>query len=175
MLQCVCIEELNMKRTNKYIILLLLILGIAVQAPAFSAPAVLETKPAAEVQTKTAPAVVVPANAMQVTPLALVANPNSFLNKTVVMTAKFDKFSTVGLDYPPALRKTEDYIGLMVFRDDTEYEIPLSELKLFMKREDAQKFIELKSKDSVKIVGKVFSSALGDPWVDVLSLESIKK
>ncbi len=159
-----------MKRTNRYILLLLLILGVAVQTPVLSEP--VATKAADE-----APAVkvVVPADALRVTPLALVANPGAYLNKTVVMNASFDKFSTVGLDYPPALRKTEEYISFMVFREDTVHDIPLSELKLFMKREDAQKFIELKSKDSVKIVGKVFSTALGDPWVDVLSMESIKK
>ena len=111
---------------------------------------------------------------IQATPLAVVANPSMFLNKTVVMTAKFDKFSTIGLDYPPALRPTEDYISFMVYRDDTQHDIPLSELKLFMKRTDAQKFIDLKSKDTVKITGKLFSTALGDAWVDVIVLENIK-
>ena len=159
-----------MKRTNRYILLLLLILGVAVQTPVLSEPVATKAADAAP-----AVKVVVPADALRVTPLALVANPRAYLNKTVVMNASFDKFSTVGLDYPPALRKTEEYISFMVFREDTVHDIPLSELKLFMKREDAQKFIELKSKDSVKIVGKVFSTALGDPWVDVLSMESIKK
>ncbi len=162
-----------MKRINRYIILLLLILGITVQTPALSEPEAVLQKPA-ETETK-ATQIVIPNDALQVTPLALVANPNAYIDKTVVMNAEFDKFSTVGLDYPPALRKTEEYISFLVFREDTQHDIPLSELKLFIKREEAQKFIELKSKDNIKIVGKVFSTALGDPWVDVLSMECIKK
>ncbi len=168
-----CIEELNMKRSNKYIFLLLLILGISIPASVIADPA---AAPPAQIQEiKTVPSEIDTSSAVNVTPLALVANPSAYLNKVVIMNAKFNNFSTVGLDYPPALRKTEDYIGLMVFRDNTQYDIPLSELKMFLKREDAQKFVDLKSKDEVKIVGKVFSTALGDPWVDILSLESINK
>ncbi len=162
-----------MKRIKKYTILILMILGLTSIQPATSAPnPVLEqstTKPITSQQTNN-----IEQNAIQVTPLAVVANPSMFLNKTIVMTAKFDKFSTVGLDYPPALRATEDYISFMVYRDDTQHDIPLSELKLFMKRTDAQKFIDLKSKDKIKITGKLFSTALGDAWVDVIVLESIK-
>ena len=32
------------------------------------------------------------------TPLAIVASPKSYLGKTVTFNAKFDKFSTLGLD-----------------------------------------------------------------------------
>ncbi len=161
-----------MKRTNRYILLLLIIIGLAAPNIAFSETAVLdtqETQQAVELPKAAYP------GAVNVNPIDLVKNPENYINKTVVMNGRFDKFSTVGLDYPPALRKMEDYISFMIYRDDTLHNIPLSELKLFMKRDDAQKFIDLKAKDSVKITGKVFSAALGDPWVDVLSLEIIKK
>ena len=48
------------------------------------------------------------------TSLAIVANPNKYLNKTVKMQATFDKFSTLGLDYDKALRKSSDYIGILI-------------------------------------------------------------
>ncbi len=71
-------------------------------------------------------------------------NPKAYLNQTVVMNAKFDKFSTLGLDYKPAFKSSDDYISFLVKRDDTMYDVPLSEMKLFIKREEAEKFIDLK-------------------------------
>ena len=44
-------------------------------------------------------------------------------------------------------------------------------MKLFLKRDVAEKFIDLKSDDMVYIEGTVFSDALGDAWVDVSKLE----
>ena len=44
----------------------------------------------------------------QVAPLMIVNNPSNYLNKTVLMKAKFDKFSTLGLDYKPAFKSSED-------------------------------------------------------------------
>ena len=37
-----------------------------------------------------------------VNPLDVVARPNFYLNKNIKVTGKFDKFSTLGLDYEPA-------------------------------------------------------------------------
>ena len=91
------------------------------------------------------------------------------------MNAKFDKFSTLGLDYKPAFKSSDEYISFLIKRDDTSYDIPLSELKLFIKRDEAEKFIDLKSNDEISITGTVFSDALGDAWVDVKSLKIIKK
>lgn len=110
-----------------------------------------------------------------VAPLAIVANPKTYLNKTVTMNAKFDKFATLGLDYKPALRSSENYISFLIKRDDTNYDIPLSEMKLFLKRETAEKFIDLKTDDEIRIVGTVFSDALGDAWIDVTELILVKK
>lgn len=111
----------------------------------------------------------------QVAPLSVVNAPESYLNKTVLMKAKFDKFSTLGLDYKPAFRSSDNYISFLIKRDDTSHDIPLSEMKLFLKREDAEKFIDLKTDDEIEIKGVVFSDALGDVWIDVKQLTIIKK
>ena len=69
------------------------------------------------------------------TPLAVVASPKAYLNKTITLNAKFDKFSTLGLDYNKALRPSSKYIGILIQRDDVvDHNIPLSEMKLFMKK-----------------------------------------
>ena len=44
-----------------------------------------------------------------------------------------------------------------------------------MKRDVAEKFIDLKTDDEIEIKGKVFSNALGDAWVDVSELKIVKK
>lgn len=103
-----------------------------------------------------------------VNPLDLVARPNFYLNKYVKIRAKFDKFSTLGLDYKPAMRSSEKYISFLIQRPDiSDHNIPLSELKIFLERTKAEKFIDLNSGDVVEFSGKVFSSALGDPWMEV--------
>ena len=108
-------------------------------------------------------------------PLDIVNNPKEFLNKTVVMNAKFDKFSILGLDYKPAFKSSEEYISFLIKRDDTNFDIPLSEMKLFLKRDVAEKFIELKTDDEISITGTVFSDALGDAWIDVSNIVITKK
>ena len=109
------------------------------------------------------------------TPLNVVANPKEYLNKSIVMNAKFDKFSTLGLDYKPAFKSSDNYISFLIKRDDTTYNIPLSEMKLFLKRDKAEKFIDLKTNDEIQIKGIVFSDALGDAWVEVNELVITKK
>ena len=128
-------------------------------------PAAVAAKPAAQATTA----------AVTATPLGIVNSPSSYLNKNVIMKAKFDKFSTLGLDYKPAFKSSDDYISFLVKRDDTSHDIPLSEMKLFLKRDLAEKFIDLKTNDEIEIKGKVFSDALGDAWVDVEQLTILKK
>lgn len=100
--------------------------------------------------------------------LEVVKNPSAYLNKTVKIKATFDKFSTLGLDYKPAMKKSEDYIGFLIKRDDViDHTVPLSEMKLFLKRSVAEKYIDLESGDKIEFEGKVFSTALSDPWIDV--------
>ena len=109
-------------------------------------------------------------------PLSVVATPQKYLNKTVTMKATFDKFSTLGLDYKKAMRSSADYIGFLIQRDDVvDHNVPLSEMKLFIKRDYAEKFIELDTGDKIQITGKVFSNALGDPWIDVSKITILQK
>ncbi len=109
-------------------------------------------------------------------PLQIVQNPSRFLNQDVKMNATFDKFSTLGLDYKKALRESKDYIGFLIQRDDVQdHNVPLSEMKLFLKREYAEKFIDLDTGDRIEITGHVFSNALGDAWVDVNNITVLKK
>lgn len=115
-------------------------------------------------------------NYISVAPLDVVKNPSAYLNKNVKMKAVFDKFSTLGLDYKPAMKSSADYIGYLIRRDDvTDHVIPLSEMKLFIKRDAAQKFIDLESGDIIEIEGKVFSCALGDPWIETVKLTVLEK
>ncbi len=108
--------------------------------------------------------------------LNIVANPNKYLGKTVRMQATFDKFSTLGLDYSKAKRESSKYIGILIQRDDVlDHDVPLSEMKLFMKKEMAEKHIDLDTGDKIELTAKVFSTALNDPWLDIESLKVIKK
>lgn len=115
-------------------------------------------------------------NSIAVQPLDVAANPVKYLNQNIVMNATFDKFSTLGLDYKPALRENANYIGFLIQRDDVvDHDVPLSEMKLFLKRDYAEKFIDLETGDKIQIKGKVFAAALGDPWIDVNEIVVIKK
>lgn len=108
--------------------------------------------------------------ALNVTPSAVVNNPEKYLNKTITFTADFIAFTSLGLDYKPALRDAGKYIGILIKRDDvSDHVIPLSEMKIFLDRETAEKHVDLDQGDKIKITGTVFSTALGDPWVDVKS------
>lgn len=110
------------------------------------------------------------------TSLNIVSNPNKFLNKTVKMQATFDKFSTLGLDYNKAMRPSSKYIGILIQRDDVvNHNIPLSEMKLFLTKELAEKNINLDTGDKIELTATVFSTALGDPWLDVKTIDVIKK
>lgn len=113
---------------------------------------------------------------LDVSPLELVGNPYKYNKRNVRIKAKFDKFSTLGLDYPAALRKHEDYISFLIQRPDiTNHNIPLSELKIFLTKDEAEKHIDLDTGDEIIVTGKVFSTALGDPWVDVHKLTVVNK
>ena len=113
---------------------------------------------------------------IDVNPVSVVSNPYQYLNKYIRIRAKVDKFSTLGLDYKPALRPHEKYISFMIQRPDiTNHNIPLSEFKMFLTKEVAEKHIDLDSGDEILFTGKVFSTALGDPWMDVDSFVVTKK
>ncbi|MCQ2754341.1 MAG: hypothetical protein MJ231_04745 [bacterium] len=108
-------------------------------------------------------------------PIDIINSPGNYLNKTVTINGKFSQFSTLGLDYKTALRQSDKYITFLIKRPDTTYDIPLSEMKLFLKRKEKKKHIDLKSDDEIKFTGKVFSDALGDAWIDVDDITITKK
>ena len=113
---------------------------------------------------------------VDISALELVKNPTKYLDKNVKINATFDKFTNLGLDYKPAMRSSQDYISFLILRDDVgENTIPLSEMKLFLKRTMAEKFIDLEVGDKIQIEGKVFSSALSDVWIDVSKITVTKK
>ena len=119
-----------------------------------------------------------PIEYVSVNQLDVVANPYRYLRRNIKIKAKFDKFSTLGLDYSPAMRSSEKYISFLIQRPDTSnHDIPLSELKIFLKKEVAEKNIDLDAGDEIEFTGKVFSTALGDPWMDVDSFKvlTVKK
>ena len=150
-----------MNKIKTLTIILALILGINVYAATSSSQiAVNTTTPTQSTQTVQ--------NYITVNPLDVVARPNFYLNKNIKIKAKFDKFSTLGLDYNPAMRSYDNYISFLIQRPDvTDHNIPLSELKIFLNRTEAEKHIDLNSGDVIEFTGKVFSNALGDPWMDV--------
>lgn len=112
---------------------------------------------------------------LAVSPVAIVRNPGFYVGKKVTFKAKFDKFSTLGLDYQPAMRSSEEYITLLILNPEIKtHDMPLSELKIFMNRKEAEKHIDLNSGDEVEIAGTVFSKALGDAWLNVDSFSIVK-
>ena len=109
-----------------------------------------------------------------VSPVEVVNNPAKYLNKNISFTAEFVAYTTLGLDYKPAFRDGTKYIGVLIKRDDVkDHVIPLSEMKIFVDRDTAEKNIDIEAGDKIKITGTVFSNALGDPWVDVKTFTNL--
>lgn len=117
-------------------------------------------------------------NVVPVQPETLVEHPSDYLNKNVRFTANFYAYSTLALDYKPALRPSKDFLSFLIYRNNSK--VPLSELKLAMHmpkdEKDAQSKLltELKDGDQVEITAKVFAMALDEPWADVLRLKRLK-
>ena len=155
-----------MKRIRNYIAIFALLVGLSVYATTVPSTTPLTSQVQPNVN-KNYSAQQPIAKGLVVNPLSVVAKPYAYLNKTITIRAKFDKFSTLGLDYKPAMRSSENYISFMIQRPDVyDHNIPLSELKIFLSRTEAEKYIDLNSGDIVEFTGKVFSTALGDPWMD---------
>ncbi len=140
-----------MKNVRALILIAALAIGLNIQAAPVSAPA---KQPQVTYQ--------------QVNALDVVARPGFYLNKFVTVKGKFDKFSTLGLDYKPAFRNSDEYISFLIQRPDVkDHNVPLSEMKIFIKRKEAEKYIDLNPGDEVEFSGRMFSNALGDVWLDV--------
>lgn len=156
-----------MKKVIYILLALMLYSGVAQNYDYISAETLTETKTQSVQRVD---------DAIVVSSLDVVNNPQKYLNKTIIMKATFDKFSTLGLDYKPAMRSSENYIGILIKRDDIiDHTVPLSEMKIFLKRDLAEKNITLETDDKIQLTGNVFSTALGDPWVDVTSIKVLKK
>ncbi len=117
-----------------------------------------------------------PVEYKNVSAIELVNKPNLYLNKNVKIAAVFNKFSTLGLDYKPAMKSSKEYISFLLKRDDVvDHTVPLSELKIFIKRTKAEKLVDLESGDKIEIKGKVFSNALGDAWVEAYEVVNLSQ
>lgn len=152
-------------KQNKYLYKMLcltaLVLTLLTNNSVIAASGATTTKP---VQAQTTSTVTY----MNVSPLDVVNNPTNYLNKNISFDADFVAYTSLGLDYKPAFRDGSKFIGILIKRDDVKHHtIPLSEMKIFVPRETAEKHVDLETGDKIKISGKVFSTALGDPWVDV--------
>ncbi|HEY9714067.1 MAG TPA: hypothetical protein V6C72_11390, partial [Chroococcales cyanobacterium] len=116
-------------------------------------------------------------NVVSVTTDNLVDKPHEYFKKNVKFVANFAAFNSLSLDYKPAMRSSKDHLSFCVMRNGTK--IPYSELKLAMtipkeKDPENQVLAQLKDGDEVEITGNVFSTALDEPWVDVLRLKKLK-
>lgn len=116
-------------------------------------------------------------NVVAVQPEELVAKPHEFLGKNVKFTGNFASFSNLALDYKPAMRPSKTHLSMLI-RQPKPGAVPLSELKLAMpipkeKHPDTLMLANLKEGDKVEIIGKVFSAALDDPWVEILRLKKL--
>ena len=157
---------------NKKLLTILVIISMFGFNAAIAAPAATKSKPAAASKTAVKP---VP-EGIKVDPVRVVDNPSFYLNKNITFEADFVAYTSLGLDSNPALRSSSDYIGILIGRTDvTDHVIPLSEMKIFLNRPEAEKHIDLEQGDKIKITGTVFSNALGDPWVDVKAFSVVKK
>lgn len=136
-----------------------------------------EKEKPAEKKESSKPEVVIE-NVQSVTPDQLIEKPHEYLNKNVRFTANFYAFSSLALDYKPAMRASKQYLSFLVTKETSK--VPLSEIKLAMvmpkenDEKDNKLLTQLKEGDQVEITGKVFNTALDDPWLDVLKLKKLK-
>jgi hypothetical protein len=147
-----------------------------VTKPATTKPAEKAAEKTPEKATKPTPEPVIE-NVQSVNAEQLVDKPHEYLNKNVKFTSNFFAFSSLALDYKPALRPAKTHLSFLVLKDNSH--IPLSELKLAMaipKEKDPENTLlaKLKDGDQIEITGKVFNTALDEPWVDVLRLKLLK-
>lgn len=151
---------------------------VSVAAPKpVSKPAAAGKVPAKPAVSKTT-AATAPAteNYAQISPLELLKKPEAYLNQQVEFVGVFNRFSDTGLDYKKAFRDSRDYVSLFILRPDVEpHLIPLSELKLFFPRKKSDDVTNLEGGDTIRIRGKVFSSSLDEPWVDITDIKILQK
>ncbi len=122
---------------------------------------------------------VVLTNVSNVTIDQLIEKPKEYLGKNVRFTGDFASFCTLALNYKPAYRPQKTHISFLVRKPDSK--VPMSELKLALpipKETDKVKnklLTSLKDGDKIEMTGKVFSTALEEPWVDVINLKRLSE
>ena len=109
--------------------------------------------------------------------ITLLKQPKLYLHKSIVFSGQFSSFSSLGLDYKPALRESKNNVALLFFRPDAlpTHKIPLAEMKLFIHRTESEKLPDLETNDLVTVEATPFSNALGDVWLDVNHLTITQK
>lgn len=115
-------------------------------------------------------------NVQNVTTQQLVDKPADYLHKNVKFTAPFHAYSSLALDYKPAMRSSKNYLSFLILRPNSK--VPFSEIKLAMpipKDKDPKNKLlqDLKDGDTIEVAGTVFATALDEPWVDVKQLTKI--
>jgi hypothetical protein len=179
-------KKITLRRLNGLLALASMITVCSAVSPSFGVPteAVSPKAPAKKeaakddkkAETSAKPPEAVIENAQPVTADELVNKPHEYLGKNVKFTANFYAFSNLALDYKPAYRSSKTHLSLLVLKPNSH--IPLAELKLAMmipkeKDPETELLAKLKDGDQVEIVGKEFSAALDDPWVEIFKLKKI--
>ncbi len=112
-------------------------------------------------------------NVQLVTTQELVDAPQKFLHKNVKFCAPFHAYTSLALDYKPALRPAKTHLSFLILRPNSK--VPFSEIKLAMpipKDKDPKNKLlqDLKDGDTIEVAGTVFATALDEPWIDVKQL-----
>lgn len=115
-------------------------------------------------------------NVQSVTTQQLVDAPQTYLHKNVKFTAPFHAYSSLALDYKPAMRPSKTHLSFLILRPNSK--VPFSEIKLAMpipKDKDPKNKLlqDLKDGDTIEVAGTVFATALDEPWIDVKQLVKI--
>lgn len=162
----------NVRSVNKVLVAICAVVMLATNSMAYAVTPVAVPAKATNKTTHTV--------AVKATPVglqALLKNPQPYLHKPVVFSGTFSTFSSLGLDYKPALREAKNYVTVLLFRPDVlpAHKIPLSEVKIFIRRKESEKLPDLETNDVVTIEGIPFSTALGDVWVDLTKVTVTQK
>lgn len=112
-------------------------------------------------------------NVQSVTTQQLVDAPQTYLHKNVKFSAPFHAYSSLALDYKPAMRPSKTHLSFLILRPNSK--VPFSEIKLAMpipKDKDPKNKLlqDLKDGDTIEVAGTVFATALDEPWIDVKQL-----
>jgi hypothetical protein len=159
-------------RSGCFLALALLVVGFATVE--LSPASVQAAAPATTASAKAKPAIL--SYKSVASPLDLLKSPEVYKNQGVLFEGEFSSFSTLGLDYKPAFKDSKEFLTVLIRRPDVEHhKIPLAELKLFYSRKDTDFLSKLDPGDLLRLKGQVFSTALGDVWIQLDKIEILQK